>query len=600
MACTKPLGATAAARKNPLGATELDRPKLRAAGEMDRTTPLGASEVDRPKPRAAGEVDRTTPLGAAEVDRRLRQALHQLQLAERNAVLWFAEVLKRRLFKDLGFSSIYQYAGEALGFSPPRTAQFIRLCESLEGLPGLKQSVATGEVSWTKAREVAKVATPQTESAWVNLARTESRRQLERRVRLTQTRSRAKRRDGGRQLGLADSGAITAPSPGASQAHSIGAPSDDPSSAQTACGGDAEALPSDVTFAEVPVTLSLRFTPEQYARYEAILEKLRKHGERGAREELILAGLEALLVDAGSGAAESEPRDAKSAAARGATSASAPRATTSPRDAKSASANDAAPVSPRQANLPAARKATAASLRDAAPVSPRNLKAARQIPAYQIVVQQCEDCGRARVQTSRGAKAVSPAAAEAMRCDARVLRPGEKIRLGEENRPGEKNRPGERNRATIPPGVRRDVLARDGYCCRTPGCGSARFLEVHHVLSRAAGGSNRPDNLVTLCSACHRLTHSLPLHGDALAHTSHGSTHDQQPRRSPFPRRPHESSPRQPPGSDPKAGGDGADSAGGRATTAHRIGVDTVGRGAGRSATDPPESRSTAPAARDR
>ena len=421
---------------------------------MARTQPLGATEAARKK-----------PLGATEVDRRLRQALHQLQLAERNAVLWFAEVLKRRLFKDLGFSSIYQYASEALGFSPPRTAQFIRLCQSLEGLPALKNSVAAGEVSWTKAREVAKVATPQTESAWVDLARTESRRQLERRVRLAQTRSRAKRRDGGRQLGLAGDGRRPELAGGETQ----------PGLA------DSEALPSDVAFAEVPVTLSLRFTPEQYARYEAILERLRKRGERGPREELILAGLEALLVEAGSGTA--------------------------------------APVSPRDAKSASARKATAASPPDAAPVSPRNSK-----PAYQIVVHQCEDCGRARVQTSRGAKPIDPAAAEAMRCDARILRPGEKNRLGGENRSGEKSRVGEqirlgeenhisgRNRATIPPGVRRDVLARDGYRCRTPGCGSARFLEVHHVVPRAAGGSNRPDNLVTLCSACHQLTHSIDAH----------------------------------------------------------------------------------------
>lgn len=59
-------------------------------------------------------------------------------------------------------------------------------------------------------------------------------------------------------------------------------------------------------------------------------------------------------------------------------------------------------------------------------------------------------------------------------------------------------------------------LARDGHRCRTPGSGSARFLEVHHAVARALGGPNRPDNLVTLCSACHRLTHSLAFHAAGL------------------------------------------------------------------------------------
>ncbi|MBU2502534.1 HNH endonuclease, partial [bacterium] len=53
----------------------------------------------------------------------------------------------------------------------------------------------------------------------------------------------------------------------------------------------------------------------------------------------------------------------------------------------------------------------------------------------------------------------------------------------------------------------RRVLARDGHRCQGPGCTNTRFLEVHHVLPRARGGTNRPDNLITLCSACHRHIH---------------------------------------------------------------------------------------------
>ena len=54
------------------------------------------------------------------------------------------------------------------------------------------------------------------------------------------------------------------------------------------------------------------------------------------------------------------------------------------------------------------------------------------------------------------------------------------------------------------------VQARDRNQCRTPGCGHTKFLEVHHIKPRAAGGKNRPENLITLCSACHRLWHEKP------------------------------------------------------------------------------------------
>ena len=100
-----------------------------------------------------------TNLSAREVHARLQRALADLQRAERNAVLWFAEVMRRELYRDLGYGSIYHYATEALGFSKSKTAQFIRLTLSLEELPVLRQAVAKGEVSWTKAREVATVAT---------------------------------------------------------------------------------------------------------------------------------------------------------------------------------------------------------------------------------------------------------------------------------------------------------------------------------------------------------------------------------------------------------------------------------------------------------
>ena len=43
------------------------------------------------------------------------------------------------------------------------------------------------------------------------------------------------------------------------------------------------------------------------------------------------------------------------------------------------------------------------------------------------------------------------------------------------------------------------VIARDGYRCMVPGCSSRRNLQDHHVEFRSAGGSDEPDNRVTLC-----------------------------------------------------------------------------------------------------
>ncbi len=93
--------------------------------------------------------------------------------------------------------------------------------------------------------------------------------------------------------------------------------------------------------------------------------------------------------------------------------------------------------------------------------------------------------------TGRGPKPLRPAELEAVLCDTRV------------------HMPGKRNRAVVPPALRREVLERDGHRCRVAGCGSTRFLAVHHVKPRQAGGPNTTENLVALCGSCHRAIHEL-------------------------------------------------------------------------------------------
>ena len=59
--------------------------------------------------------------------------------------------------------------------------------------------------------------------------------------------------------------------------------------------------------------------------------------------------------------------------------------------------------------------------------------------------------------------------------------------------------------------VKAYVKARDGFRCRS--CGSRDHLEVHHIMQRKDGGSDRPANLITLCHDCHAHHHdgSRPL-----------------------------------------------------------------------------------------
>ena len=54
---------------------------------------------------------------------------------------------------------------------------------------------------------------------------------------------------------------------------------------------------------------------------------------------------------------------------------------------------------------------------------------------------------------------------------------------------------------------RTELLRRDGWCCRTPGCPNKVWLQLHHLHEYAQGGETTPDNLICLCSGCHRNVH---------------------------------------------------------------------------------------------
>lgn len=117
------------------------------------------------------------------------------------------------------------------------------------------------------------------------------------------------------------------------------------------------------------------------------------------------------------------------------------------------------------------------------------LGAAAGGPGYLLTISECPRCRTAELVTSRGRFAVEQPLLLAAHCDA-----------------VNQNADGAR-RATIPPRLRRRVLARDGHGCQAPGCQHTQHLQVHHRLPRAQGGKTVLDNLVTLCGRCHRELH---------------------------------------------------------------------------------------------
>lgn len=59
------------------------------------------------------------------------------------------------------------------------------------------------------------------------------------------------------------------------------------------------------------------------------------------------------------------------------------------------------------------------------------------------------------------------------------------------------------------------ALARDSYTCQKCQAQNTQ-LEVHHKIPRSQGGSNRPSNLITLCTKCHSLHHAGKINANGI------------------------------------------------------------------------------------
>ena len=73
-----------------------------------------------------------------------------------------------------------------------------------------------------------------------------------------------------------------------------------------------------------------------------------------------------------------------------------------------------------------------------------------------------------------------------------------------------------RGRRAIPADTRRLVLHECGYKCSNPACRNVITLDVHHLAHVAAGGADRPENLLALCPYCHAMHHAGQIPADSL------------------------------------------------------------------------------------
>ena len=193
---------------------------------------------------------------AKKAHQKLVILLEKIRKCEHSALLVFSEIMHQKLYEKLGYSSMLNYAIGELEFSKSKAYGFIKMAGDLEKLPEIKQAVSEGKLEWTKAIEVTKVATPENQKLWLVEAENSGRREL----------------------------AVKA-----KQARKIAI--DEPKNQPTLI--DVPQLPK----AEPEISKSFSFSVEQMERFNVLIEKLRKSGETGTNEELLIKALELMTTE---------------------------------------------------------------------------------------------------------------------------------------------------------------------------------------------------------------------------------------------------------------------------------------------------------------
>ena len=88
-------------------------------------------------------------------------------------------------FRELGYSTLSDFAERALNLSGRKVGQLLGAAEALEYLPVLSEAYRKGEIGWGKVRAIHGLATPETEEEWLRFAAAHGTEEVARKVALS-------------------------------------------------------------------------------------------------------------------------------------------------------------------------------------------------------------------------------------------------------------------------------------------------------------------------------------------------------------------------------------------------------------------------------
>ncbi len=92
---------------------------------------------------------------------------------------WLLCALRSAAHVFLGDGTFNEYVERLFGYTARSTQEKLRVAEALEELPAMAEALRSGELNWSAARELTRVAVPETEREWLAVAAGKTVHQLE-------------------------------------------------------------------------------------------------------------------------------------------------------------------------------------------------------------------------------------------------------------------------------------------------------------------------------------------------------------------------------------------------------------------------------------
>ena len=417
--------------------------------------------------RISTVVDDLDLLSDAELAEQITTWSGRVAAGEARLLALIGEFDVREAWGGPGLLSCAHWLSWRTGLSPGSARERVRVARALRDLPLMAAAMASGRMSFSQARAVTRVATPEDQERWVGLCRVTTAGQLERLVR------------GVRRVRRTE---------------------EDEADPERAVWRRRVSASYD---ADGDLVVSVRLSAQDGAVLLAALEQ--------AQAELDQQRAERLPVEEGS----AEP-SAADAAADVSAETSGRRPVRGPAETRGES--DAGDVSAETSPSPAVRPARVSEPRRA------TLGEALLQIARRSLDRAAPD--RARRSRARLTAHLDPLSGWARLADGELLPPQSLIGVTEvENvlrglpgrgrpslrrlRPADLTRHDLGRTARLPSeGLRQLLGTIDGERCRFPGCSRVRRLHAHHVRTWSDGGPTDLANLLLLCSRHHTLVHA--------------------------------------------------------------------------------------------